>query len=635
MGSRRRSNIVFVLILLVAGVAGMVAQPQDAAPASRDLVAFLNQAVEWYRHFAVEQQLATEPSDLPFLDDNRRLSDQILRLAFEYAKAQAPLMAPATAAPGSAQAPTSYKPLLDGANKADAQVKASQAAIEGLKQKLATAEGAKRRALQSLIAENESELELAQTRRDMLRTMVGFIGTSGANAVGDIKAQIEELERAVPPPGNHGENGTAAPAARLAAAHTEPTGIIALIGDVRGLARKRDALNDTIGLTQELADKARALRTPQVAELKRLAGEGDALTNEPDSTDPGVLKQQKEALDQVTDQFKQLSTVLLPLGKQRVLLGLYKSNLTNWRNSVQTQYSSELRALLLRLVLLALVLAVVIGASELWRRAILRYVQDARRRHQFLLLRRIVVYFLVAIIIAFAFATELGSLATFAGLLTAGVAVALQNVILSIAGYFFLIGKHGVRVGDRVQVQNVTGEVIDVGLVRLHLMELGPGGADAQPTGRVVVFSNSVVFQSNGGFYKQIPGTNFVWHEITLTLAAESDYRSVEERLMGAVESVFAEYRDKMEHQRRRMQHALSTVAVDLLRPQSRLRLTQSGLDVVIRYPLELEKAAEVDDRITREVMDAIERQPKLKLVGSGTPNIQPVQEPARAAGSS
>jgi small-conductance mechanosensitive channel len=81
---------------------------------------------------------------------------------------------------------------------------------------------------------------------------------------------------------------------------------------------------------------------------------------------------------------------------------------------------------------------------------------------------------------------------------------------MAIAGYFFLIGKYGVKMGDRVQISGVTGDVIDIGLIRLHLMEIGDVGTDRQPTGRVVVFSNAVVFQPTASFYKQIPGTNFV-----------------------------------------------------------------------------------------------------------------------------
>jgi hypothetical protein len=80
-----------------------------------------------------------------------------------------------------------------------------------------------------------------------------------------------------------------------------------------------------------------------------------------------------------------------------------------------------------------------------------------------------------------------------------------------------------------------------------------------------------------------------------------------------------------MELQRRHLERSFSVMSVNSFGPQSRLRLTQTGLEVVIRYPLELEKATEVDDRITRALLDAIEREPKLKLVGTGTPNLQPV----------
>jgi small-conductance mechanosensitive channel len=159
----------------------------------------------------------------------------------------------------------------------------------------------------------------------------------------------------------------------------------------------------------------------------------------------------------------------------------------NWQGTIQGRYTAEWRSLLLRLVLLGAVLAVIFAVADFWRRTIFRYVHDARRRYQFLLLRRMVLWVLIALTTAFAFASELGSVATFAGLLTAGVAVALQNVILSVVGYFFLIGRFGIRVGDRVQIAGVTGEVVDIGLVRLHLMELGGGGAET-PTGRVVAF---------------------------------------------------------------------------------------------------------------------------------------------------
>jgi hypothetical protein len=82
-----------------------------------------------------------------------------------------------------------------------------------------------------------------------------------------------------------------------------------------------------------------------------------------------------------------------------------------------------------------------------------------------------------------------------------------------------------------------------------------------------------------------------------------------------------------MEKQRHSMEKSLGPLSVNSLHPETRLRLAQSGLEVVIRYPVELDEANTIDDRIAREVLDAINRSPRLKLVGSGTPNIQAEQE--------
>jgi small-conductance mechanosensitive channel len=262
--------------------------------------------------------------------------------------------------------------------------------------------------------------------------------------------------------------------------------------------------------------------------------------------------------------------------------------------------------------MLAGVILLILAVSDIWRRFTFRYIQDSRRRHQFLILRRIIVIPLIIVVIVVAFANGLGSVTLFAGLSTAGLAVALQNLIQSVVGYFVLIGKYGVRVGDRVQVAGVTGDVIDIGLARLHLVEVssGPG---SRPTGRVVAFSNAVVFQPDSGFFKQIPGTNFVWHEVSLTLGRDSDYRQVEERMLQAVNRIFGDYQEKMESQRSSMERAVQGLSVKPLHPESRLNLTPTGTQVVVRYPVEVGDSAEIDDRIAREVLDATGKEPKVQ----------------------
>jgi hypothetical protein len=144
----------------------------------------------------------------------------------------------------------------------------------------------------------------------------------------------------------------------------------------------------------------------------------------------------------------------------------------------------------------------------------------------------------------------------------------------------------------------------------------------------VVVFSNAVVFQANAGLFKQIPGTSFVWHEVKVTLAPQGSYREVEQRMLAAVNKVYSEYRDRMEAQRLGMERALTAVRINNFSPESHLHFSGGGIEVIIRYPVELSHAAEIDDRVTRELLEAIERDPRLQLLGSSGPEIKAEEQP-------
>ena len=629
------SRVVVIGAVIVACLLPMVSQ--NLSPEStdaNDVIQYLNRNINWYRQLGVERQIADEPSDALVISENRQIADQVIRLAFDCARAQAAtLTKEGTVAPSDSQNTTAarFQSLTQLSVKLDAQAKELQGEIDSLRQKLDTATGKKRQLLKNDLEETQSELQLVEVRRDLIRSMLEFVSGASASGLGasGLRAQIEALARTLPAAnsaqGNDQNSGsrpnTTVPA--IPANHkSEPSGIWGLTADLFSLSSKMHTMDDIIRATDQLSDTVKKLRAPLIAGLRDLTKTSDEIANQADTShDPAQFAQQKQQLDALTAQFKQISAVLLPLSKQNILLELYRANLVNWQGTLKDRYRSEVRGLAFRLAILAIVLALVYGFAEVWRRTIFKYVHDPRRRYQFLLLRKIVLWFVVVIVIAFAFATQLGSVATFAGLITAGVAVALQNVILSIAGYFFLIGRFGIRVGDRVQIAGVTGEVVDVGLVRLHLMEFAGGGET--PTGRTVAFSNSIVFQPTAGLFKQIPGTSFVWHQITVTLAPQSDYHAVEERLMGVVESVFKEYQGEMERQRAHLERMLSSGSVASLKPRGRLRFTGTGLEVAIKFPVTLEKAAEIDDRVTRELLQAINREPKLKLADSSAPVIR------------
>lgn len=642
--THNKMSSVFLRLLLAALVflivASVLAQdnppsPAPSQPSSAQVLQFLGETIDWYRQTQQEQRIATEPGDLGLAADNRRMADQIVKLGFDFARQEEQQLAkeakPSAANPG--EMGSRYESLSRTAANADALVQQTQVELQALKEKLATTPPVKRKQLQSQIEEVQSELGLFLARQQALHDLLDFAGGVSKSGGTSLRAQIDELAKAVPA-AISSPNATEPPSSAQSTAtakvsqttESRSTGMWALSSDLFRLSGKRAVLSSSLRATRDLEQTAGQLRAPLVTHLKQLIQAGDQLTKQADTSDPADLAQEKEALDRLTIEFKQVSSLLSSLGKQAILFDLYKRSLANWQAEIATDFKERLKGLLLRVFGLALALGTVFLLGKFWQRAIFRYVHDTRRRYQFMLMRKIILWCGVGIVLLFSFVTELGAVATFAGLITAGVAVALQNVIVSIVGYFFLIGKYGIRVGDRVQVGSVTGEVVDIGLVRFHLMELSGGVADSEPTGRIVAFSNSVVFQATGGLFKQIPGTNFAWREVTLRFSSDSDYRQIRERLQQAIDRAFADYKEFLEGQRRQMELSVTSIPSAELKARAHARFTTSATEVSVRYPVVAEKSAEIDERIMSEIFSAIGRDPKLKLLDS---QISPVTTPA------
>ena len=357
--------------------------------------------------------------------------------------------------------------------------------------------------------------------------------------------------------------------------------------------------------TADLAATFQKISAPPLAQLKLYTERSDALAAQADHAGSGALQQLRGQFDTLAWLFKQTSDILLPLTKEQVLLQQYRHNLSSWRDASQKQYHEVLSALLVRLGIVIGILLVVFALAEVWKRAVMRYAHEPRRRYQLLLVRSIVQWTIVVAVIGLSFVTEISTFATFAGLLTAGLAVAMQSVLVSVVGYFFLIGKYGIRVGDRIQIGTVVGEVIDLGLVRMHLMELNQQGP-LGPTGRVVAFANLIVFQASGGLFKQIPGVNLSWHETTLTLPTVSDYVALKDKLLAAISSVVGEYVAEIDRQSQEIRRSTATTTVNDTSSQVQMHLANGHMEALIRYPVHLEHAAQIDERVAEAVLKVI-----------------------------
>jgi small-conductance mechanosensitive channel len=617
------------LVLCAAVAAAAHAQQPDAAAdadadavdagsplASRavmtgeQVVRILDETVDWYRMLGVQQQSATQPSDLLILYANRQAADRVVALAFELANANAELLSSEAELQqaADAEAPDSPQALQRSESELTARRTRIQAEVAATQRQLETAAAEDRADLQAKLAELQSELELVNARRNLVNNMLEFAHETDANGSGvtALKAHIAAIAASIPAAAGVmpelGAAETPAAAAVNEQVGARRFGIWDLGANVLRLQGKLATIDEVDRRTEELQQTFTQIRAAPENQIKALSARGDALGARPPVTDAEELRAARSEYDTIAWLFAQTSSILVPLQRAGVLLEQYRNNLESWRDATRSQYRSALKTLGARAGLLLVILGAVFAAGELWKRAVFRYVQEQRRRHQLLLVRRIVLWAVALVIVGIAFATESSSFATFAGLLTAGVAVAMQSVLVSIVGYFFLIGKYGLRVGDRVQIGAVTGEVIDLGLVRLHLMELGP---QQIPTGRVVALANSVVFQASGGVFKQIPGVSFAWREVSLAIPVDADYTAVKARLLEAAERVLADYRDELERQTRELQKT-SWRAAERAQAQVQLKFSAGAIEAIVRYPVPLQRAAEVEERMSRALLDAI-----------------------------
>jgi small-conductance mechanosensitive channel len=617
-----------------ASPAAVPAMPAAAAPMTGPkVIELLDKTIDWYRTLGIQQQAANEPSDLLILYDNRQTANQVLALAFEIARADAEILAKKPGPKDAAGTSASSQSLTQLQDKFTAQSAAVQIQLDSDRGQLAKARPQQKTALQAKISELQGELELINARKSLLATMATFTSqsASGGSSASALKAQIEAM--AVTVPSSAGGSSTSSGAAATSAstgstsAATTPAGasastpspaltgasgiaaarfgVLDLAADVVRLHEKASTIDVIDRHTGDLQAAFTQISTPLVDQLKGFSARGDALAAQADAADNAALDSVRSQLDALSAQYKQTSVLLIPLSKVRVLLNQYRRNLANWHSAIENEYYNAIKTLGVRLGVLAAVLAVVFVAAEFWRHTVMRYIQEPRRRYQFLLLRKIALWSVVVLIVGFAFASELGSIVTFAGLITAGIAVAMQSVLVSIVGYFFLIGKYGIRVGDRVQIGDVTGQVIDLGLVRMHLMELG-GHGSAGPTGRVVAFPNSVAFQVSSGLFKQMHGVDLVWHETTLSLPAGIDYAAAKEKLNAAVTGALKDDNEEIARQSKEIQTAMASSSDGDARPRVQLNFSAAGAEARIRYPVHLRNAAEIDERVSQSLFAAM-----------------------------
>lgn len=256
------------------------------------------------------------------------------------------------------------------------------------------------------------------------------------------------------------------------------------------------------------------------------------------------------------------------------------------------------------------VLVGVVGLLLIWltarlvRRSLGRWIQDAASRYR----ARKAVNF-AAMVAALLFLASLllqrvGGLGVTLGVAGAGLAFALQEAILSVAGWLALSFGGYYRTGHRVRVGGVTGDVIDVSVLRTTLFEVGDWVGDDHYNGRVVRVANAAVLREP--VYNFSGDFPFLWDEISVPIRHGSDRERTRELLRSAVEETVGDYVPEARATWKRLTRKFMLREADV-EPKVRLRADENWLTFTVRYAVDHRRRGAVRDELWRRFLDAIE----------------------------
>jgi len=208
-------------------------------------------------------------------------------------------------------------------------------------------------------------------------------------------------------------------------------------------------------------------------------------------------------------------------------------------------------------------------------------VKDIGKRHEWEKTSRYIVVFLGTIWVLRVWFEGFESLLTFLGIVSAGLAIALKDLVANIAGWIFIVSRHPFHVGDRVQIGEIHGDVIDIRIFQFTVLEIRNWIESDQSTGRLIHIPNGKVLTEPQANYTQ--GFKFIWNEISTVITFESDFREakkITEQTLEKIAEPFAEGAQKeFEEAQKKYLIFYGNITSKVY-----LRVVNNGIEIIMRY---------------------------------------------------
>jgi len=618
MKTSHKLTLISLLVLAAAAAVGLLLTNDSSRVISlisrRRARASNQEEVVDQRPLATARNLAGEAetrSEHKFAEDAQRVADQEVDLAF------------AMALQAASQTPKSETPAIKAIEEQiqnfENRVAAGGDKVKQLTAMKAAAKGGHQESLEIQLELTQAELALEQDGLDEAREALIRAGGDPRSKIQRLLEEHEATEHA---------NGTVQMSASSSSTPASEPGrqsLIAMWSKWKSLRAKRAELaaaqQDALNATADLARKHDALEQRVRQEQSQKMDLARQASNHLEVSKAAAGEDSKQMAADALASLRGLSadqTTLANYGKRiedhQQLSAIY----SQWSSLIESRERASLHRIIKSVLWIVLALLLVFLLDRLTDHLFVHFASD---RKQLVTLRAVIRFTMQALALLVILVAIFGSpnqMPTILGLAGAGLTVALKDFVVAFFGWFVLIGRNGIHVGDWVEINGVGGEVIELGLLRTILLETGNWNESGHPTGRQVAFVNS--FAVEGHYFNFSTSGQWLWDQIQMPMPAGESLYPALERVQAVVKKE-TERDAKMAEQE--WQRVTSRYAVRSFSaaPAVNVKQTSQGVEIAIRYITRASERYDVRSRLNQAVVRELQPQK----------GITPVTEPVSA----
>ncbi|HKQ87150.1 MAG TPA: mechanosensitive ion channel domain-containing protein [Candidatus Acidoferrales bacterium] len=470
---------------------------------------------------------------------------------------------------------------------------ADQAVVTGLTAQLASASAAEKDRIQTALAIVQTQLSLDQ---DDVRDLQQQLIRAGADKQAIIQQLLDEHNASEA----HAEKQVDLGSNAGSPESDQSRNTVAQWRALASLRAKKQQLDQA---QQDALARAKALSDTHDAMLQAT---GQEQTQAAGSAPDGMA-----ALQRMSDNQKEAASISKRIATEQQLAAIYAS----WSAFVGTRQKAFVHDLLVSIVWILLIAMAAWIVNLAVQRVFSRVALERRQMHTFRGMTLFVIQaaaFITILIVVFGVPTNLG---TMLALITAGVTVVMQDFILAFFGWFVLMGRNGIRPGDWVEIDGVSGEVVDISVFHTVLLEMGSGADAGHPTGRRVSFMNNYAIR--GHFFNFSTAGQWMWDEIEVQVTGADPYAKAE-AIQKIVATETAENMRVAEAEWNRVAPYYVKKSFSA-HPAMSVRPAGAGVAVSVRYITRATERYDLRAKIYRAVLDLLHNTPEPEPASSAS----------------